>query len=215
MAWTNIETLVIDGVTYIHQRGDQTTDLGHRLTADAVPGDAAPLNRLAQFGDVRAALPEFDLADQSGLLSTGIFTTALVPAGTTAGVADLVVTDVNTLTSDGVVFGTAVGFAITGPSGYPLVQSVNFANGGGINPTTAGYIDVGGGGSTVATAAAKIKAAIDLGPAALAGLITTAIATTGVANNTCRITAVGLGAANSPRAWSLADGLTVTLTAGT
>jgi hypothetical protein len=214
MAWTNVQTLVIGGVTYIHQRGDQVVDLGHRLTADAVAGDAAPLNRLAQSGTVRAALPEFDLADQSGLLTAGIFDTAAAGGGTTAGVLDLVVTNVNTITADGAVQGASVGYAINGPAGYPVAQSVSFANAGGLNPTTAGYIDVGGGAS-IAQVAAKLKAAIDLGAAKLAGLINTAIATTGTPNNTVRITAVGLGAANSPRAFSLSDGLTINMTAGT
>ena len=215
MAWTNLETQVIGGVTYIHQRGDQTPGyLGHRITADGTPGDAAPLNRLAQSGDVRAAVAECDLADQSGLLSVGIFTVALTPAGLTAGVLDLVVSNVNTITADGAVQGAGVAWAINGAAGYPVAQTVTFANAGGLNPTTAGYIDVGGGAS-VAQVATKLKAAIDLGAAKLAGLVTTAIATTGTPNNTVRITSVALGATASPRAQSLSDGLTINMTAGT
>lgn len=215
MAWNSIETKVIDGTTYIHQRGDQTEGyLGHRLTANGTPGTAAPLNRLAESGDIRAALPELDLADQSGMLAVGIFTTALTPAGVTAGVLDLVVTNVNTITADGAVQGASVGYAINGAQGYPVAQSISFANAGGINPTTQGYIDVGGGAS-IAQVAAKIKAAVDLGAAKVGGLINTAIATTNIANDTVRITAVGLGAANSPRAFSLSDGLTINMTAGT
>lgn len=214
MAWTNLETKVIGGVTYVHQRGDQITDLGHRLTANGTAGTAAPLNRLAESGAIRAAVPEFDLADQSGMLAVGIFTTSVASA-LTAGVLDLVVTNANTITADGAVQGASVGVAVNGSNGFPLVQAIVFANAGGANPTTAGYIDVGGG-ATIAQIAAKIKAAVDLGPAKLANIITTAIATTGgTANNTVRITAVGLGAAASPRAWSLSDGLTVTQTAGT
>lgn len=134
------------------------------------------------------------------------------PEPTTAGTAKITVDEVNTAaTSDG---GSAasVGLATIDPeTGRAVVQSISIFNAAGLVATTAELVDSGGGATEVGLAA-KIKAAIDLGPLVTGGLVTTALATSNEANDAVLITTVALG--QSVEVSTGSNGLSVVETPG-
>lgn len=134
--------------------------------------------------------------------------------GTTSGVTDIKVSDPFSVSGDGTgTFSVAMAIAVVGDDGAPVTQAILFSNFGNSKLTTAYLVDTGGG-VTVSSIAAKIAASVNLGALVAAGLVVVSIETTDAANDTCRITATGVGAGSTVSVRTQSAGLVVTITPG-
>lgn len=132
--------------------------------------------------------------------------------GTTPGVTDIQVTNEWAVSSDGDGgFNCPLGVATLDGDGVPVVQAIVMLNVGGTVMTTAHKLDTGGG-ATKASLAAKIKASIDMGP--LAALLVSSLVTTAEEDDTCRLTAVGVGPGSTIGVDTPSEGLAVVITEG-
>lgn len=150
MAWTTQTTLTLGGVVAALQIGDQTTDLGHRITLDGTPGDAFPLGEVARNGVWRGLQPEFDL--------TRTISPRLYKAQTTADPSSFGTASKTATITAASISGTGAAMAVANGDGE--IVSVAFISIDG-NQTNADRVDIGGGADD-ATVAARIKTALDL-----------------------------------------------------